>query len=94
MIQVVQDLLGMYPYIPNGSGQSARGKQAESSLHVPFMERPKGTTYEEKVKSILKLACGTKRKERYEENIVKKRKTEEEDKAFYNHMLCQGGSSV
>jgi len=93
-IRVVRDVLGVHPHMPNGSGQGARGKHAESSLHVPFMERSKGTTYEEKVKSILKLACGTKRKERYEENIVKKRKTEEEDKAFYDHMLCQGGSSV
>ena len=31
---------------------------------------------------------------RYEENIVKKRKTAEEDKAFYDHKLQQGGSSV
>eukprot|EP00985_Skeletonema_marinoi_P008558 scaffold3909_cov138-Skeletonema_marinoi.AAC.3 len=28
------------------------------------------------------------------ENIVKKRKTAEEDKAFYDHKLQQGGSSV
>ena len=36
----------------------------------------------------------SKRKHRYEENIIKKRKTTEEDKAFYVHMLRQGGSSL
>ena len=68
----------------------------------------KGTTYEEKVRSILSSSGGnagggmtgdgvrvksSKRKERYEENIIRKRKTTEEDKAFYDHMLRQGGSS-
>ena len=50
------------------------------------MERAEGSTYEEKMQS------PTKRKEQYEENIVKKRETEEEDKAFYDHKLKQGGT--
>jgi hypothetical protein len=60
------------------------------------MDRAKGTTYEEKVQSILESSKdkSSKRKMRYEENIVKKRKTAEEDKAFYDHKLQQGGSSV
>jgi len=62
------------------------------------MDRAKGTTYEEKVQSILGSESGengknSKRKERYEENIIKKRKTAEQDKAFYDRMLKQGGSS-
>ncbi len=30
---------------------------------------------------------GSKRKERYKKNIIRKRKMMEEDGAFYNHML-------
>jgi len=36
----------------------------------------------------------SKRHERYEVNIIKKRKRAEEDKAFYDHTLKQGGSIV
>mmetsp|Transcript_26592 Transcript_26592/g.53269 ORF Transcript_26592/g.53269 Transcript_26592/m.53269 type:complete len:738 (+) Transcript_26592:10-2223(+) len=105
-VDAIQDILGVYPYLPNGNSDGGRGL-TESSIHVPLMERSKGTTYEEKVQSI--LACddvsgaseyggqnrkSSKRRERYEENIIKKRKTSEEDKAFYDHMLRQGGSST
>ena len=61
------------------------------ALHVPLLQRSKGTTYEEKVES---LQQSTKRKQKYEENIIKKRKTKEEDHAFYAHMAKQGGSAI
>jgi hypothetical protein len=66
-------------------------------LHIPLMQRSRGTTYEEKVaslKSVQKDAgddTNKRRRERFEENIVQKRKTTEEDAAFYEHMLSQGG---
>ena len=47
-----------------------------------------GTSYEEKVGSLQ-----NKRRSRYEENIIKKRKTKEEDQAFYEHKGKQGGSA-
>lgn len=96
-VEVIQNALQVFPYPPNGSSESQQKGHTESSVHQPFMERAKGTTYEEKVKSILESSGNdksSKRKMRYEENIVKKRKTAEEDKAFYDHKLQQGGSSV
>ena len=98
-VQIIQDVLGIFPHSPTGTNQNQRG-QTESSIHIPLMDRSKGTTYEEKVQSILgeggrdTNGKSTKRKDRYEDNIIKKRKTSEEDKAFYEHMLRQGGSSV
>jgi tRNA pseudouridine38/39 synthase len=95
-VDIIQNILGVYPYAPNGSSKNQQKGQTESSVHQPLTERSKGTTYEEKVQSILESSEGksTKRKERYEENIIKKRKTAEEDKAFYDHKLRQGGSSM
>jgi hypothetical protein len=61
-----------------------------TAIHVPLMLRSKGTTYEEKVEALKKSA---KRREKFEENIVKKRKTAEEDAAFYKHMTNQGGGT-
>jgi hypothetical protein len=95
---VIEKVLGVYPHLPNGVNESTKGL-TESTIHTPLMERSKGTTYEEKVQSILcadnsENGKTSKRKERYEENIIKKRKTAEDDKAFYDHMLKQGGSSV
>jgi len=100
-IQIIENILGVFPHLPNGSNQGKKG-HTESTVHVPLMERSRGTTYEEKVQSILgegsdtesKPNKSTKRKDRYEDNIIRKRKTAEEDKAFYDHMLRQGGSSV
>ncbi|KAL7507097.1 hypothetical protein ACHAXN_004300 [Cyclotella atomus] len=97
-VNVIEILLDVPPHLPNGVNESTKGL-TESTIHTPLMERAKGTTYEEKVKSILESDTSqngktSKRKERYEENIIKKRKTTEEDKAFYDHMLKQGGSSV
>ena len=90
-VNMIEQVLGVYPHPPNGSNQNQKG-QTESSIHVPLMNRSKGTTYEEKVQSILVTGEGksSKRKERYEENIIKKRKTSEEDTLFYKHKLSQG----
>jgi hypothetical protein len=97
-VNAIEILLDVHPHLPNGVNESTKGL-TESTIHTPLMERAKGTTYEEKVQSILasdtvQNGKTSKRKERYEENIIKKRKTSEEDKAFYDHMLKQGGSSV
>ena len=108
-VEVIESALGARPHPPNGSSGREKGL-TESAVHVPVMERSRGTTYEEKVRSILAsgkdaMAVGgvgghrdrvksSKRKERYEANIIGKRKTTEEDAAFYNHMLQQGGSSI
>jgi hypothetical protein len=96
-VDIIQNVLQVRPFPANGSNECQQKGYTESSVHQPLMERSKGTTYEEKVQSILesnKDDKSSKRKERYEENIVKKRKTAEEDKAFYDHKLQQGGSSV
>lgn len=58
------------------------------SMHIPLLERSMGLSYEEKVAS---LKNSSKRNQRYEENVIKKRKTKEEDAAFYTHMTKQGG---
>lgn len=100
-VNVIQNVLGVYPNLPNGCNEGAKGL-TDSSVHTPLMGRSKGTTYEEKVQSILGADTNndnderksSKRRERYEENIIKKRKTNEGDKAFYDHMLKQGGSSA
>jgi len=107
-VEVIEGALGARPHPPNGSSGREKGL-TESAVHVPVMERARGTTYEEKVRSILAtgkdaavdgvgghrdLVKSSKRKERYEANIIGKRKTTEEDAAFYNHMLQQGGSSI
>jgi tRNA pseudouridine38/39 synthase len=101
-ITIIQNTLGIYPYPPNGISHEHKLNKGltETTVHIPIMDRARGTTYEEKVQSITSSSRGNgattnnKRKERYEQNIVKKRKTTEEDAAFYNHMLQQGGSSI
>lgn len=101
-ITIIQNTLGIYPYPPNGISHEHKFNKGptETTVHIPIMDRARGTTYEEKVQSITSSSRGNgattnnKRKERYEQNIVKKRKTTEEDAAFYNHMLQQGGSSI
>lgn len=95
-VSIVEGALGIHPHCPSGVNQRPKGL-TESSVHVPLMHRSKGTTYEEKVQSILDGANGkvkSKRRDRYEENVIKKRKTSEEDEAFYDEMLKQGGSSL
>ena len=64
---------------------------ATSSYHIPLLQRSKGTTYEQKVDA---LQNSEKRRQKYEENVIKKRKTKEEDAAFYEHMTKQGGAAM
>jgi len=96
-VKIIQDVLSISPHPPNGMSRTQKGL-TESTIHVPLMQRSMGTTYEEKVQSIVngqKNGSGkSKRRERYEDNVIKKRKTSKEDKAFYDKMLRQGGSSI
>ena len=62
-----------------------------NSVHVPLMQRSMGPSYEEKVENLKK---SEKRRLKFEENIIKKRKTKEEDKAFYEHKIKQGGAGI
>ncbi|VEU39944.1 unnamed protein product [Pseudo-nitzschia multistriata] len=62
-----------------------------NTVHVPLMQRSMGPSYEEKVANLQK---SEKRRMKYEENIIKKRKTAEEDKAFYDHKIKQGGTGI
>jgi hypothetical protein len=69
-------------------------------LHVPLMQRARGSTYEEKIKSILATderfgaPPSKRRREIYENNIKKKKVSKEEDEAFYKKMLSEGGSGL
>ena len=58
------------------------------SVHIPVLQRSMGTTYEQKLESIQK---NEKRRTKYDEKVTQKRKTREEDNAFYAHKLKQGG---
>ena len=60
------------------------------ATYIPILQRSKGPTYEEKVANLQQSA---KRRQRYETNVIKKRKTPEEDQAFYERMTRQGGAS-
>mmetsp|Transcript_14241 Transcript_14241/g.39525 ORF Transcript_14241/g.39525 Transcript_14241/m.39525 type:complete len:658 (+) Transcript_14241:117-2090(+) len=71
-------------FVPDPAG-------VKDMVHIPIARRSMGTTYDEKVASVQK---SSKRKEKYQDNIVKKRKTKEEDEAFYEHMAKQGGSAL
>ena len=62
-----------------------------NAVHVPLLKRSFGPTYEEKVQNLKK---SEKRRKRFEDNIIKKRKTAEEDKAFYDHKIKQGGTGI
>ncbi|KAG7336791.1 pseudouridylate synthase [Nitzschia inconspicua] len=76
-------LLKQLNFVPDSHGLDS------SSVHVPLLERSRGTTYEEKVASLKK---SDKRRQKYEDNVIKKRKTTEEDAAFYEHMTKQGST--
>jgi tRNA pseudouridine38/39 synthase len=76
--------LQKYGLIPDADGST-------TSVHMPLMLRSKGTTYEEKVESVKK---SDKRRQKFEDNVIKKRKTAEEDAAFYKHMAEQGGTGM
>jgi tRNA pseudouridine(38-40) synthase len=90
-----REWLEIYGLIPELYSLHKQDGNTESTLvHVPLLQRAKGTTYEEKVASLQQSSSSSKRRGRYEENIIKKRKTKEEDHAFYDHMTKQGGSAV
>jgi tRNA pseudouridine38/39 synthase len=57
------------------------------AAHIPLAERQMGTTYEEKIDA---LTHSKRRFARYDKNVVKKRKSQEEDAEFYNFMMKQG----
>lgn len=61
------------------------------SVHIPILKRSMGTTYEEKVQA---LKQSDKRRQKFEENVIKKRKTADEDAAFYASKLKQGGTGM
>lgn len=70
-------------------------------LHVPLMQRSRGTTYEEKIQSIMATdgersdgPPSKRRREVYENNIKKKKLSKEEDEKFYKKMLNEGGSGL
>ena len=75
----------------NGWGLYVNPESARESVYIPLLERSVGTTYEEKVAALQK---SSKKRQKYEANVIKKRKTKEEDAAFYVHMTKQGGSGV
>jgi tRNA pseudouridine38/39 synthase len=62
-----------------------------NSVHVPLMQRSMGPSYEEKVANVKK---SEKRRLKFEENVIKKRKSAEEDQAFYDLKFKQGGTGI
>lgn len=68
------------------------------SVHIPLMERGRGSTYEEKIQAITRTnpvhghVSSKRRREAYEQNIKKKKCTKDEDELFYKKMTSQGGS--
>lgn len=63
----------------------------DTHIHVPLMSRSKGTTYEEKMEALKK---NDRKRKKFEEGVLKKRKTSEEDSQFYQHMAKQGGAGL
>lgn len=63
----------------------------DNHVHIPLMDRSKGTTYEQKMEQ---LHLNDRKRKKYEEGVVKKRQTTEEDKKFYEHMAKQGGAGI
>ena len=59
----------------------------DTRVHIPLLQRSMGTTYEEKLEALQK---SDRRRVRYEENVIQKRKTKEEDQAFYKDKIKQG----
>jgi hypothetical protein len=78
-------MLNAYGLEPEPSNAAAK------SSYVQLLQRSSGPTYEEKIAN---LQHNSKRQQRYEDNVIKKRKTKEEDAAFYEHMVRQGSSNV
>lgn len=61
------------------------------AAHIPMAERSMGTTYEEK---IVALQSSERKRQRYETNVVQKRKPKQEDALFYAEMAQRGGSAL
>lgn len=72
-------------------GLTPEPDKSSDFVYTALLERVRGTTYDEKVAA---LQHSTKRRQKFEDNVIKKRKTKEEDAAFYQHMTMQGGSAV
>ena len=71
--------------VPDSHGLST------TSFHIPLLERSVGPTYEEKISALQK---SDRRRQRYEDNVIKKRKSASDDAAFYAHMTRQGGTGI
>jgi len=65
-------------------------QQYDKTNHVSIMKRAKGTSYEEKLHAIMSTA---RKRERYEVDVLQKRKSKQEDNEFYNVMTSYGGSA-
>jgi tRNA pseudouridine38/39 synthase len=61
-----------------------------TASHAPLLQRSTGTTYEQKVDALKK---NDKKRTKYDDHVIAKRQTKEEDAAFYKHMIKQGGTS-
>jgi len=84
-LQIIQTICGVQP-APH---------TLKPYLHIPLMERGRGSTYDEKVQSILTSSSHEKRRrERFEENIMRKKKSSQEDTQFFDHKIRQGGSCI
>lgn len=87
-----------YIYSQTGLRPDAEGPTVQ--VHIPLMQRGRGTTYVEKINAILSNEPGTtqvsskRRREAYEQNIMKKKVSKEEDDVFYRRMAAEGGSGI
>jgi hypothetical protein len=87
-------------YIFHQTGLKPNTEGPTVQVHIPLMQRGRGTTYVEKIKSILSdepgqsQICSKRKREAYEQNIVKKKSTKEDDDLFYKRMAAQGGSGL
>ena len=62
-----------------------------TETHIPMAQRSMGTTYEEKLQA---LQSSERKRQRYETNVVQKRKSKQEDALFYAEMTSRGGSAL
>jgi hypothetical protein len=72
-------------------GMVADPDALSTHIHKPLMNRAAGTTFEEKLEALKKH---DKKRKKYEEDVLTKRKTSEEDVEFYRHMAKQGGAGI
>ncbi len=62
-----------------------------TETHIPMADRSMGTTYEEKLQA---LQASDRKRQRYETNVMQKRKSKQEDEQFYAEMTQRGGSAL